>query len=131
MKKQKREHSNLSQKEQFRNQSLAYKISVATALLLVICLSIMIIISATLAARSLSKTVTSEFEGIATENSLTVQNVIDTADNAATLLQNYMEEQYDEFAKNGYNEQTEKSDVYNVELPDRPGGQQAHFPSGT
>lgn len=118
MKKQKREHSNLSQKEQFRNQSLAYKISVATALLLVICLSIMIIISATLAARSLSKTVTSEFEGIATENGLTVQNVIDTADNAATLLQNYMEEQYDEFAKNGYNGQTEKSDVYNVELQD-------------
>ena len=118
MKKQKREHSNLSQSEQFRNKGLGYKISVATALLLVICLSIMIIISASLAARSLSKTVTSEFEGIATENGLTVQNVIDTADNAATLLQNYMEEQYDEFAKTGYNGQTEKSDVYNVELQD-------------
>lgn len=116
MKKKKKEPNNQSQQERFRNQSLSYKISVATALLLVICLSIMIAISSTLAARSLNKTVNGEFEGIATQNGLSVQNIIDTADNAATLLQNYMEEQYDEFAKNGYNGRTAKSDVYDVQL---------------
>ena len=46
----------------------------------------MIIISATLAARSLNKTVNSEFEGIATQNGLTVQDILDTADNAAMVL---------------------------------------------
>lgn len=116
MKKQKREPSSQSQAEQFRNKGLGYKISVATALLLLICLSIMIIISATLAGRSLNKTVYSEFEGIATQNGLSVQNIVDTADNAATLLQDYMEDRYDEFAKTGYSGQTEKSAVYNVEL---------------
>ena len=108
--------SQMSAAEKFKNQGLGYKISVATALLLVICLSIMIIISASLVANSLNKTVNGEFEGIATQNGLTVQNIMDTASNAATMLQDYMLERYDEYAKNGYNGVVEKSEVYDIEL---------------
>ncbi len=109
-------NSQMSAAEKFRNQGLGYKISVATAMLLVICLSVMIIISASLVANSLNKTVNGEFEGIATQNGLTVQNIMDTASNAATMLQDYMVERYDEYAKNGYNGVVEKSEVYDIEL---------------
>lgn len=64
---------------QFHDRPLAYKLSVAVALLLVICMSLMILISAVIAGRSLNKTVSGEFNGIATENALIVQSVIDTA----------------------------------------------------
>lgn len=52
---------------QFHDRPLAYKLSVAVALLLVICMSLMILISAVIAGRSLNKTVSGEFNGIATE----------------------------------------------------------------
>lgn len=55
---------------QFHDRPLAYKLSVAVALLLVICMSLMILISAVIAGRSLNKTVSGEFNGIATENAL-------------------------------------------------------------
>ena len=57
---------------QFHDRPLAYKLSVAVALLLVICMSLMILISAVIAGRSLNKTVSGEFNGIATENALIV-----------------------------------------------------------
>lgn len=106
----------LSAAENFRNRSLSYKISVAVAVLLVICLTILIAISTTLAANSLKKTVNSEFEGIATQNGLMVQSVVTTAADTATMIQNYMVDRYDEFSKNGYNGETAKSEVYDVEL---------------
>ena len=115
-KRRKQTPSGLTQAEKFRNQSLSYKISVATALLLLICLGIMIAVSATLAGRFLNQTVVGEFEGIAAQNGLSVQNIIDTADTAATLLQNYMEDRYAEFEKNGYSGDIVKSDVYDVDL---------------
>lgn len=87
---------------QFHDRPLAYKLSVAVALLLVICMSLMILISAVIAGRSLNKTVSGEFNGIATENALIVQSVIDTASNTATTIQNYMLDRYDEYSKNGY-----------------------------
>ena len=115
-KKTKQQPSGQNWTEQFRNRNLSYKISIATAILLVISLTIMIAISAILTATSLNKTVVGEFDGIATQNGLSVQNVIDTADHAATLLQNYIEGQYDEFSQTGYSGVTEKSAVYDVNL---------------
>lgn len=101
---------------QFHDRPLAYKLSVAVALLLVICMSLMILISAVIAGRSLNKTVSGEFNGIATENALIVQSVIDTASNTATTIQNYMLDRYDEYSKNGYSGEVAKSEVYDVDL---------------
>ena len=105
-----------SKAQAFRDKKISYKISVATGILLVICLTIMIAISATLAANSLNKTVYSEFEGIALQNGITVQSVLDDAAATAQIFQDYMVEKYDEYAQNGYSGVTEKSEVYNVNL---------------
>ena len=80
----KKQQKQQDQVTKFRDKNLSYKISVAVSLLLVICLTVMIAISATIAGKSLSNTVSGEFEGIATENGLKVQAVIDTAANTAT-----------------------------------------------
>ena len=77
----KKQQKQQDQVTKFRDKNLSYKISVAVSLLLVICLTVMIAISATIAGKSLSNTVSGEFEGIATENGLKVQAVIDTAAN--------------------------------------------------
>lgn len=100
----------------FRDKNLSYKISVAVSLLLVICLTVMIAISATIAGKSLSNTVSGEFEGIAAENGLKVQEVIDTAANTANIIQDYMLDKYADYDKNGYSGATEKSAIYDVEL---------------
>lgn len=100
----------------FRDKNLSYKISVAVSLLLVICLTIMIAISATIAGKSLSNTVSGEFEGIAAENGLKVQEVIDTAANTANIIQDYVLDKYADYGKNGYSGATEKSAIYDVEL---------------
>lgn len=100
----------------FRDQNLAYKISVAVALVLALFLTILVVVSASLAARSLSKTVNGEFEGIAGQNGLSVQSVISSATNTAQLIQEYMEKQYEEYEQTGYSGETEKSEVYDVEL---------------
>lgn len=107
----------ISMAQKFRNRNLSYKISVATAILLAVCLVIMIALSSWIAARSLKSTVNSEFDGIAAQNGLIVQNVINTANDTASILQDYLLEQENVFAKDGYNGKTEKSSVYpNVKL---------------
>lgn len=100
----------------FRDKNLSYKISVAVSLLLVICLTVMIAISATIAGKSLSNTVSGEFEGIAAENGLKVQEIIDTAANTANIIQDYVLDKYADYDKNGYSGATEKSAIYDVEL---------------
>lgn len=102
--------------ERFRNRKLAYKISVAVASLLGVCLLIMVIISASLAGSSLSSSINGEFSEIAAENGKIVQSIITNASNTATVLQEYMQNKYEEYDKTGYNGQTEKSSVYDVEL---------------
>ena len=98
----------------FRDRNLSYKISVAVSLLLVICLTVMIAISASIAGKSLSNTVSGEFEGIATENGLKVQAVIDTAANTADIIQDYVLDKYADYEKNGYNGATEKLSLIHI-----------------
>lgn len=112
----KKQQKQQGQVTKFRDKNLSYKISVAVSLLLVICLTVMIAISATIAGKSLSNTVSGEFEGIATENGLKVQEVIDTAANTANIIQDYMLDKYADYDKNGYSGATEKSAIYDVEL---------------
>lgn len=99
-----------------RKQSLSYKIAFATAVLLVVCLTVLISVSAVIAANFLNKAVGGEFEGISRENAMVVEDIITTASNSATLLQEYMEERYDERKQNGYSGATMRSDVYQAEL---------------
>lgn len=100
----------------FRNRDLAYKISVATGILLVGCLTLMIAVSAVLVANSMNEKVNGEFEGIATQNGLMVQNTITTASDTATILQDYILSKYDEYETDGYSGETKRSEVYNIEL---------------
>lgn len=112
----KREQVKASAAEKFRNRQLTYKISVAVGCLLGLCLTLMIIISASIAARFLSSSISGEFEGIAAQNGLSVQEVIDTAANTATILQDYITDKYDEYSKTGYSGETAKSSVYDIQL---------------
>ena len=73
--------------EGFRNQNLAYKISIAVALILAPFLTILVVISASLAARSLNQTVNGEFEGLAGQNGLSVQRIMTSAENTADIIQ--------------------------------------------
>ena len=102
--------------EKFRNRKLAYKISVAVAMLLGICLVVMVAISAGLAGSSLGSSIKDEFSGVAAQNGQMVQSIITNASNTATVLQEYMQNKYAEYEKTGYNGQTEKSAVYDVKL---------------
>ncbi len=110
------EHNKQQAIEKFRNHKLTYKISVAVGVLLAVCLTLMIIVSSSIAARFLSNSISGEFDGIATQNGLTVQAIVDTASNTATTLQNYITDKYDEFNKTGYSGATAKSRVYDVQL---------------
>ena len=102
--------------EGFRNKQLTYKISVAIGILLVICLTVMIAISTTIAANFMNSSISGEFDGIAQQNGEMVQGVLDRASDVANILQNYITEQYDDYAKTGYTGETVKSEVYDVQL---------------
>ena len=102
--------------EGFRNKQLTYKITVAIGILLVICLTVMIAISTTIAANFMNSSISGEFDGIAQQNGEMVQGVLDRASDAANILQNYITERYDDYAKTGYTGETVKSEVYDVQL---------------
>ena len=89
--------------EGFRNKQLTYKISVAIGILLVICLTVMIAISTTIAANFMNSSISGEFDGIAQQNGEMVQGVLDRASDVAN-------------AKTGYTGETVKSEVYDVQL---------------
>lgn len=96
--------------------SLAKKTSVSIGIVVVVCLTIMVVISATLSRMYLTKSINSEFEGIAAKNGVTVQSILDVASSNAADLQSYIEDQYDEYEKNGYSGEVEKSALYDVKL---------------
>lgn len=102
--------------EGFKNKQLTYKISVAVGILLVACLTVMIAISATIAAKFMNSSISGEFDGIAQQNGVSVQEVLDRASDVANILQNYITERYDDYAKTGYTGETVKSEVYDVQL---------------
>ncbi len=96
--------------------SLAKKTSVAIGVVVVICLTLMVLVSATLSRIYLTRSINSEFEGIAAKNGVTVQSILDIASSSASDLQNYIEDQYDEYEKTGYSGEVEKSTLYDVKL---------------
>lgn len=81
----------------FLNRKLYYKISTATGVMLAIFLVLLVIISSTLSATFLSRSIKGEFEGIAAQNGVIMQNVLTTATNCADILQSYIVDKYAEF----------------------------------
>lgn len=103
-------------KERLTAGSLAKKTSFSIGGLVIICLLIMVTVSAILSGSFLTNSINSEFERIASKNGMMVQNILDTAANSAGDLQSYIENEYDSFAKTGYSGLTERSVLYNVDL---------------
>ncbi len=96
--------------------SLARKTSYAIGNVVIMCMLVMIVISASMSGVFLSSSIRGEFEEIAKNNGLTVQKVIDTASNTASGMQTFIESEYDDYAKNGYSGETEESVLYKVKL---------------
>lgn len=105
-----------SAREKFLNRKLSYKISAATGVLLAVFLVVLVAISTILSANFLSKSIKGEFEGVAAQNGVMVQNVLTTATNCADILQNYIVDKYAEYEESGYNGRTVQSEVYDVKL---------------
>lgn len=103
-------------RERFLNRKLSYKISAATGVLLAALLALLIIISSGISASFLSKSIKGEFEGVAAQNGVIVQNILTTATNCADILQNYIVNKYNERNRTGYSGRTEKSEVYDIYL---------------
>lgn len=102
--------------QKFRDRNITYKITIAVGLLLVICFLLMISTSAIMAAKSMNKSVYGEFEGIAMQNGIMVQNILDDAAETAELFQNYIVERYEILENEGYTGLRHKSEVYEVML---------------
>lgn len=64
----------------------------------------------------MNSSISGEFDGIAQQNGVSVQEVLDRASDVANILQNYITERYDDYAKTGYTGETVKSEVYDVQL---------------
>ena len=103
-------------RERFLNRKLSYKISAATGVLLAALLALLIIISSGISASFLNKSIKRDFEGVAAQNGIMVQNVLTTATNCADILQNYIVNKYNERNRTGYSGRTEKSEVYDIYL---------------
>ena len=99
-------------KVKFNNLNLSGKIAVAVGAVLTLMLVLLIVISVLMAKSALTTAINGEISGLATENGLQVQKVVDLAANTARDLQDYMVTQYEIFGKEGYSGETQKSQVY-------------------
>ena len=72
-------------------ESLAKKTSYAIGVVVVVCMLIIVVISASMSGVFLTNSIQREFEEIAGKNGLTVQSIIDTASNTASSMQTFIE----------------------------------------
>lgn len=102
--------------KKFSTGNLSKKTSFSIGTVVIACMVVLIAITAILSSNFLSRSIKAEFTQIAGKNSVTVQSIIDTASNTANSLQTFIENEYDDYAKNGYSGETEKSVLYDVKL---------------
>lgn len=123
----KKEDNNKIRNFRFRDLHLSAKTSIGVGIVLGICLCILVSTSVVMTSSELIRTINSEFNGIATENGVMVQNILDNATNTAKDLQSYLEKaflEYDEMvASQSVDEEghripfeTEASHVYHADL---------------
>lgn len=110
----KREHTKDGWKERFHNLNLSKKISLAVGALLSFMLVFLIVISIIVAKNALMKSINGEIEGIASENSAVVQNIVTDTITAADNLRNYIDYQFASFESHSSNK--EKSLVFDAML---------------
>lgn len=79
----------------FKNMKLAAKTSYIIGIIMTISLVVLITVSVISVSRRMSQVINGEFMGIATQNGIVVQNIIDSAAGAAQNLQDYLEDSYD------------------------------------
>lgn len=100
-------------------RKLALKIAISIGIVVIVCMTIMVGVSAVLSRNYLETSIDSDFRTVAEKNGLIVQNILDEASNTAADLQSYIEDRYEDRAKTGYTGSTEKSDLYNVMLQEK------------
>ncbi len=101
----------------FNKLRLAAKTSIATGFILAVSLTLLIAVSAVWAGRAVSKSINGEFSGIAAQNGLMVQAIVNDAGSAAKDLQNYLNGVYNgNEATADWKNITRKSRVYPAEL---------------
>ncbi|WP_077611271.1 methyl-accepting chemotaxis protein [Clostridium sp. Marseille-P2415] len=101
----------------FNNLKLATKTSIATCIILALSLTLLIAISSIQASNAVSKAINGEFSGIAAQNGLMVQAIIDDATGIAQDLQNYLNNVYNGGeADSEWKNINRKSRIYDAEL---------------
>ncbi|WP_313527412.1 methyl-accepting chemotaxis protein [Anaerotignum sp.] len=102
----------------FRKMKLATKIATILGGTLTVILTILVGVSTIQASRAVRAGVDGQFEGIASENALVVQNLIDQADITALDLQNYLQNKFEAADKLTMEEKTvtRKSTIFNAQL---------------
>ncbi|MCI5641373.1 MAG: methyl-accepting chemotaxis protein [Lachnospiraceae bacterium] len=103
-------------KSLFTSGSLAKKTSCSIGTGIIIGMLVLVIASASLSGSFLTSSINGEFSGIASKNGAMIQSILDTASESAASLQDYIENEYEDYAKNGYVGATEKSALYDVQL---------------
>lgn len=101
----------------FNDMKLAMKTSIATGIILIMSLTVLITISSILASSSISKAINGEFTGIAAQNGLMVQSIINDASGTAKDLQDYLNRVYNGGdATSDWKNIDRKSKIYNAQL---------------
>ncbi len=101
-----------------KKMKLAAKTSVAIAIILTISLAILITVSVLSVSREMVKTIDGEFSGIAAQNGIIVQSIINDAANVAQNLQDYIENAYSTYSDVDMSVTTRQSAIYNAMFTD-------------
>ncbi|MGC4019544.1 MAG: methyl-accepting chemotaxis protein [Muricomes sp.] len=104
-----------------KKMKLATKTSLAIAVILIVSLAVLIVSSVLSVSKEMAATVDGEFSGLANENGILVQGMIDTATSAAQNIQDYLGTAYKEYDKvlaapPKEQRATEKSKAYGVDI---------------
>lgn len=101
----------------FNDMKLAAKTSLTTAVILMMSLTLLISISAILTSNAISKAINGEFNGIAAQNGLMVQSIINDASGTAKDLQDYLNRAYNQVEAAGdWKNINRRSKLYNAQL---------------
>lgn len=101
-------------KEKFSNMRLSSKISIAVGTLLSGMLILLIAVSIVVASNSLYTSINGELEGVAQENGMIIQDIVDDAMTVANNLSDYIDYQYEIFE--GHDGRLEQSIVFDAQL---------------
>lgn len=108
----------ISFKDRMKHLKLASRISLILGIIMTVVLAVLITSSVISARSALMKAIQGEFMGIAEQNGLITQTILDDAESTAKDIQYYMERQYERGKTLSTEERSEKykSNVYDAEI---------------